>query len=94
MPLLHIADPTAERIKAAGFKTVGLLGTAFTMDMPSIKAGSPIGMASTSSFQMTRTALPSTASSTRNWLLVKFCRHRVMLTARSSPVWLRAARRQ
>lgn len=32
VPLLHIADPTAERIKAAGFKTVGLLGTAFTME--------------------------------------------------------------
>ncbi|KTW09786.1 aspartate/glutamate racemase family protein [Sphingomonas sanguinis] len=32
IPLLHIADPTAERIKAAGFRSVGLLGTAFTME--------------------------------------------------------------
>jgi len=32
IPLLHIADPTAERIKAAGLRTVGLLGTAFTME--------------------------------------------------------------
>lgn len=32
IPLLHIADPTAEAIKAAGFKKVGLLGTAFTME--------------------------------------------------------------
>jgi aspartate racemase len=32
VPLIHIADPTAERIKAAGFGTVGLLGTAFTME--------------------------------------------------------------
>lgn len=32
IPLLHIADPTAERIKAAGFTKVGLLGTAFTME--------------------------------------------------------------
>jgi aspartate racemase len=32
IPLLHIADPTAAKIKAAGFKTVGLLGTAFTME--------------------------------------------------------------
>jgi aspartate racemase len=32
LPLLHIADPTAERIKAAGFTRVGLLGTAFTME--------------------------------------------------------------
>jgi len=32
IPLLHIADPTAERIKAAGFRRVGLLGTAFTME--------------------------------------------------------------
>lgn len=30
--LLHIADPTAERIRAAGFDTIGLLGTAFTME--------------------------------------------------------------
>ncbi|KAJ7158385.1 Asp/Glu/hydantoin racemase [Mycena crocata] len=32
LPLLHIADPTAERIVKAGFKTVGLLGTRFTME--------------------------------------------------------------
>jgi aspartate racemase len=32
LPLLHIADPTAERIKAAGLNRVGLLGTAFTME--------------------------------------------------------------
>lgn len=32
VPLLHIADPTAQRIKAAGMRQVGLLGTAFTME--------------------------------------------------------------
>ncbi len=32
IPLLHIADPTAERVKAAGLRRVGLLGTAFTME--------------------------------------------------------------
>jgi aspartate racemase len=32
IPLLHIADPTAQRIKSAGLKRVGLLGTAFTME--------------------------------------------------------------
>jgi aspartate racemase len=32
IPLLHIADPTAEKIKAAGFERIGLLGTAFTME--------------------------------------------------------------
>ena len=32
VPLLHIADPTAARIKAAGLRKVGLLGTAFTME--------------------------------------------------------------
>jgi len=32
IPLLHIADPTAERIRARDIKTVGLLGTAFTME--------------------------------------------------------------
>ncbi len=32
IPLLHIADPTAEEIKRAGLATVGLLGTRFTME--------------------------------------------------------------
>jgi aspartate racemase len=32
IPLLHIADPTADKIKASGFERVGLLGTAFTME--------------------------------------------------------------
>jgi aspartate racemase len=32
IPLLHVADATAERIKAAGMRTVGLLGTNFTME--------------------------------------------------------------
>jgi aspartate racemase len=32
VPLLHIADSTAEKIKAAGLDKVGLLGTAFTME--------------------------------------------------------------
>jgi aspartate racemase len=32
LPLLHIADPTAERIVASGLSRVGLLGTAFTME--------------------------------------------------------------
>ncbi|MCL7997880.1 aspartate/glutamate racemase family protein [Brucella sp. 21LCYQ03] len=32
IPLVHIADPTAEKIKATGFSKVGLLGTAFTME--------------------------------------------------------------
>jgi aspartate racemase len=32
IPLLHIADATAEKIKAAGISRVGLLGTRFTME--------------------------------------------------------------
>ena len=32
IPLLHLADATATRIKQAGTKTVGLLGTKFTME--------------------------------------------------------------
>jgi aspartate racemase len=32
IPLLHIADATAKRIKQAGMKTIGLLGTSFTME--------------------------------------------------------------
>lgn len=33
VPLLHIADATGEAIEAGGMKTVGLLGTRFTMEM-------------------------------------------------------------
>ena len=32
VPLLHIADPTAEKIRSVGINKVGLLGTAFTME--------------------------------------------------------------
>ena len=32
IPLPPIADPTAERIRTAGYQRVGLLGTAFTME--------------------------------------------------------------
>ena len=32
IPLLHIADPTADAIKLAGHATVGLIGTRFTME--------------------------------------------------------------
>ncbi len=32
IPLLHLADATAEAVQAAGVDTVGLLGTAFTME--------------------------------------------------------------
>lgn len=32
IPILHLADATAKRIKAAGMKNIGLLGTNFTME--------------------------------------------------------------
>ena len=32
IPLLHIADPTATAIRAAGHRRIGLLGTAYTME--------------------------------------------------------------
>ncbi len=34
IPLLHIADATAERIRASGLERIGLLGTRFTMEEP------------------------------------------------------------
>ena len=34
IPLLHIVDVTAAEIRRAGFRTVGLLGTRFTMEQP------------------------------------------------------------
>jgi len=33
LPLLHLADATAARIRASGLDTVGLLGTRYTMEM-------------------------------------------------------------
>ncbi|KAI1353950.1 Asp/Glu/hydantoin racemase [Xylaria sp. FL0043] len=38
LPLIHIVDPTAECILKAGFKSVGLLGTRFTMEKDFYKA--------------------------------------------------------
>lgn len=38
IPLLHIADPTARAIRAAGHTKVGLLGTRFTMEQDFYKA--------------------------------------------------------
>ncbi len=32
LPLIHIADATAEQVKVAGLKRIGLLGTRFTME--------------------------------------------------------------
>ena len=32
IPFLHIADATAQRVKASGIQTIGLLGTRFTME--------------------------------------------------------------
>jgi aspartate racemase len=32
IPLLHIADATAQKVKAAGIRKIGLLGTRFTME--------------------------------------------------------------
>jgi aspartate racemase len=37
IPLLHIADATAEEITNAGLSTIGLLGTRFTMEQPFYK---------------------------------------------------------
>jgi aspartate racemase len=34
VPLLHIGDITADAVRAAGLRRVGLLGTAFTMEQP------------------------------------------------------------
>jgi aspartate racemase len=34
IPVLHIADPTADAVIAAGVDTVGLVGTRFTMEKP------------------------------------------------------------
>ena len=41
IPLLHIADASAEALIQAGVKTVGLLGTAFTMELEFYKGRLP-----------------------------------------------------
>lgn len=38
LPLIHIADPTATALKADGHRTVGLIGTAFTMEQAFYRA--------------------------------------------------------
>ncbi|MPS26227.1 aspartate/glutamate racemase family protein [Pigmentiphaga sp.] len=38
IPLLHIADPTAQALGAEGYATVGLLGTRFTMEQDFYRA--------------------------------------------------------
>ena len=38
VPLLHIADPLGRAIAARGLRKVGLLGTAFTMEQPFLRA--------------------------------------------------------
>jgi aspartate racemase len=38
LPVLHIADATAERIKEAGYQRVGLLGTRYTMEQDFYKS--------------------------------------------------------
>ena len=38
LPLFHIADPTADAIRAAGLRKVGLLGTRFTMEQDFYRA--------------------------------------------------------
>lgn len=38
LPLLHIADPTADAIRRAGLRRVGLLGTRFTMEQEFYKS--------------------------------------------------------
>jgi aspartate racemase len=37
LPVIHIADATAEAVKGAGLETVGLLGTRFTMELDFFK---------------------------------------------------------
>ncbi len=37
IPLLHIGDVTAEAVRAAGIRRIGLLGTAFTMEQPFLR---------------------------------------------------------
>ena len=38
VPLLHIADATAQAVRAAGLDKIGLLGTRFTMEQPFYRA--------------------------------------------------------
>lgn len=66
IPVLHIADATAERINADGGRQAGLLGTAFTMEQD-FYVGWRSDTGSTSSSRTRRTAGRCTGSSTRSW---------------------------
>jgi amino-acid racemase len=46
IPLLHIADPTAERVRAQGIRRVGLLGTASLWSSSSTRDGLSTALAS------------------------------------------------
>ena len=71
IPLLHIADPSAQAAAATGIVKVGLLGTSFTMEQDFSRIGCS-SMDWTSWSQERPTARSCTASFTRNWSSAKF----------------------
>jgi hypothetical protein len=93
IPLLHIADPTAEKIKAAGFSKVGLLGTAFTMEQDFYKGRLQrrFGLEVLTPDADDRRVF--TTSSTRSSSRARFARNRGWPIARSCRGWLRGAHR-
>ncbi len=94
IPLLHIADPTAEAIRAAGVTTVGLLGTRFTMEQAFYKDRlvDRFGLkVLTPSEPIARWC---TGSSTRNSAWGGFATNRGKSIGGSSPRWWRRAPRR
>jgi aspartate racemase len=71
IPFLHIADATAQRIKSASLRKVGLLGTPSPWSMTFTKAAWLTSMGWTSSHRIAKIARWSTASSMMNcvWVL-------------------------
>ena len=82
IPLLHIADPTALKIREAGYSKVGLLGTRFTMEQGFYIDG--LQEASWTSGAGTEVGRPGDwfiGSFTKSCVLVRSCQSRARSTA-------------
>ena len=91
IPLLHIADPTADAIRSSGFSTVGLLGTRFTMEQAFYKERLHERHGLKVLVPASPTGKSFTESSTRNFASGKSSTNRVPNTAGSWPVSLTRA---
>ena len=94
VPFIHIADPTAEGVRAEGLGTLGLLARATRWRGISPGAGSRDHMDLVRSFPMNRTVPWSMTSSMASWLLELFEMSHGNVIGRRSSISLLAERRR